>query len=94
MKTENMNTLVSVLGKYMSEGDFMYSPKNPQYDWYLDIFIDEIKDGDCHHIDRFSEELATRLIREGLEPTANDGGIKTDQHKRYNEFYMAWYNWR
>lgn len=93
MKGNNMDRLVNFLDEYLKNGDELYSPTNIQYDFYTNIFIDEIENGDCHHIDRFSEELANHLIKRGLEPTGNLGGNKIDQHKRYDEFYKAWYNW-
>lgn len=88
-----MNKLVRLLSEYLKNGEDMNSPTSVQYSFYIDIFIDEILDGDCHHIDNFSEQLAIGLIDQGLEPTGNFGGVNTNQHDRYNKFYMAWYNW-
>ena len=43
MKTENMDKLVELLDKYLQGGDDFYSPTNEQYDFYTNIFIDEIE---------------------------------------------------
>ena len=51
-----------------------------------------MENGDCHHIDKFSGELADRLIARGVEPTSFAGN-KIEQHERYEKFYTAWSNW-
>ena len=93
MKEENMHKLVALLSEYLKTDEHQYSPTNDQYDQYLNIFINEIKDGNYEHIDRFSEELATRLTEQGFEPTNDIGGDKTEQHERYNKFYTVWSSW-
>ncbi len=62
MKDENLKKLVEFLSEFIKNDDFTYSPKNTQYSWYIEIFLDENKNGNRLHIDRFSEELARRLI--------------------------------
>ncbi|KTC94898.1 hypothetical protein [Legionella feeleii] len=95
MKAENMAKLVRHLSTFIKTGDF--SPHNTQYSWCIDIFLDENKSNKRLHIDRFSEELARRLIVDEQIPELDSNSADYDpeslQQRRYNIFYYTWYSW-
>lgn len=97
MKAENMEKLVRHLSKFIKTGDVQDSPHNTQYSWYIDIFLDENKSNKRLHIDRFSEELARRLIVDEqipeLDSNSADYDLESLPQQRYNIFYYTWYSW-
>ncbi|WP_040536513.1 hypothetical protein [Legionella drancourtii] len=97
MKEENFKRLINFLSKYIESGEPQYDPQDIQYSYYINIFLDENKNGNRLHIDKFSQELARRLIAErGIrELDSNDANYncESEQQKRYDSFYLTWYSW-
>lgn len=97
MKSENMRKLVRYLSEFIKTGDFLYSPLNVQYSWYIDLFLDENKDGKSLPIGRFSDQLGWRLIAEEhiQELDGNDANYNPDtpQQNRYTLFFNTWSSW-
>ncbi|MHA3320701.1 hypothetical protein ACX1FC_05545 [Legionella pneumophila] len=92
MKQQNMDNLVKYLSKFIKNNQFMYSPANTQYSFYLNVFLDE-----SEQIGGFCAELVRRLIVDEqiieLDTSDKNYDPNSPQQKRYEIFYNTWYSW-
>lgn len=97
MDPENMKKLVEYLANYIKTGNYLYHPCNTQYSWYLNIFLDEHKNGKRLHIDQFSDVLGQKLIVDEnikeLDVSDSAYTSSTEQQKKYDTFYNTWNAW-
>lgn len=97
MDSENMERLVEYLAKYIKTGDYLYHPCNTHHSWYLNIFLDEHKNGKRQHLDQFSDVLSRKLIVDEnikeLDVSDSAYTSSTEQQKKYDTFYNTWNAW-